>query len=467
MSQALSRRLDPTVAATGSVSVLVALVLGFAAGIDPLFAIAGALGLGFVLVAFANLTAGLVVFMVAIFMEAVVTSGSVLSFPKIGGLLLAVAWLIRASTDQRMAARTFLARHPTATFAIGAFMAWAAVSLVWAESTGDGFTSLYRYALNIALMLIVFSAVQTRRQATWILGGFVVGSAIAALYGLLVPPASDAEVAFREQGASGSPNDYAGLLITGVAFAIAAAIAIKRSPGLRFALVSVAIVCLAASFLTASRSGLIALAAAMVVAILIGARARLALSLLSALIVVGAITFFVSFAPDEVRERVAETVPGQVSSDEGRFTIWDIAYRVIEDNALVGVGVGNFQTVSADYVLEPGLLTRTDEIIDEPKVAHSIFLHVLAELGVVGAILFFGVVAFSVGAALRAASRFEAVGDQLMEGMARAAIVGLAAMLALFLFHSGQFSKLFWLLLALGPSLLAIAPEAYSQRYTR
>ena len=60
---------------------------------------------------------------------------------------------------------------------------------------------------------------------------------------------------------------------------------------------------------------------------------------------------------------------------------------MFEDNPIRGVGLGSFEKSSIHYVLEPGTLARSDQIIDSPKVAHNTYLRSLAELGVVGLLL--------------------------------------------------------------------------------
>src|SRR5205085_6511590 len=82
----------------------------------------------------------------------------------------------------------FFAPHPTYSYVLVRFIGWAAVSLTWAEKPGVGTTPLLRYALNLILFLIVYTAVRTPRHLVWTLGAYVAGSAAAAGYGLLNPP---------------------------------------------------------------------------------------------------------------------------------------------------------------------------------------------------------------------------------------------------------------------------------------
>ncbi len=110
---------------------------------------------------------------------------------------------------------------------------------------------------------------------------------------------------------------------------------------------------------------------------------------------------------------------------------------------------------------------RSDFIVDTPKVAHNMYLEVLAELGIVGAALFATILLFSLVCAFKAIEGFERSGDRGMEILSRALFVALVALLASDVFGSRQFSKQLWLLLSLGPAFLAIARAQLARGATR
>ena len=92
----------------------------------------------------------------------------------------------------------------------------------------------------------------------------------------------------------------------------------------------------------------------------------------------------------------------------GRVDIWTVGWRMVEHNTLNGVGSGNFSTSSIHYLLEPGVIKRDDFIVSTPKVAHNTYLQILAELGVVGFVLWITILGFSLVCAFkehRAAAR--------------------------------------------------------------
>ena len=73
-----------------SAVALLAALLGLLAGLNPGLSIVAALGLGFVLVTFASLATGVVLFTLLTFFELIPAGGA---STKLFGLLLALAWL--------------------------------------------------------------------------------------------------------------------------------------------------------------------------------------------------------------------------------------------------------------------------------------------------------------------------------------------------------------------------------------
>jgi O-antigen ligase len=165
--------------------------------------------------------------------------------------------------------------------------------------------------------------------------------------------------------------------------------------------------------------------------------------------------YFAYAASDEARERVTT-----IGSGTGRTDIWTVGWRMVEAQPLQGVGVGNFQTSSVHYLLEPGAILRDDFIVDRPQVAHNMYLHVLAETGIPGLVLFLGLLGAGTLAAWRASNQFAQRQDVLMESCSRVVVVALVALFVADFFVSEQLSKSLWLLVGLGPALLAISRRA-------
>jgi len=430
-----------------------AVALGLSAGVDAKIAIAAAVGLAFVVLVFSDLTAGLCLFAVIAFLDVLPhLGGSALSFSKIVGFLLAASWLAKVSTAQGTQ-NDFLRDHPAFTYVLAASVGFALLSLTWAEKAGAGTTPLLRYVLNVILFLIVYTAVRTARDFKWTIGAYVTGSVLAAGYGFLSPPETlNYYDVSRVTGTLGDPNQLAAVLVGGTVLAAVLTAALKGSPLLRLACAGATVLCAAGIFLTLSRGGLVALGFALVTAIVIGGRWRVQAVGLAAVLAMGAFVYFGFLASHDELSRVTSFGNGT-----GRTDIWTVGWRMVEAHPVRGVGIGNYTTSSIHYLLQPGPLQRDEFIVDTPKVAHNTYLQVLAELGVIGEVLFLSIVGFSLLCVLRAARIFERLKDTTMELLSRGMLVALAGVLAADFFISDQFSKQLWLLLGLGPALLAIA----------
>jgi O-antigen ligase len=127
-----------------------------------------------------------------------------------------------------------------------------------------------------------------------------------------------------------------------------------------------------------------------------------------------------------------------------------------------GVGAGNFQIAAVHHVQGVGALTSAYLIVDVPHVAHNVYLELLADLGIPGALAFIAVAVFSLLAAGRAARAFERQGDVQLEIASRCLVLSLVAFLVADLFLSGEFSKQLWLIFALCSAALALSRKGTS-----
>ncbi len=433
----------------GALAVPAAMV-GLLAGREPELAVAAVLGLAFVTLVFVSFPVGLCLFTLVTFLEALPASGGV-SFSKVAGGLLVLSWLASAVAHRaNPARRDLLGLHPGFASLLAAFVGWAAISMLWAESTDAATTDVLRFALNIALFPIVFAALRLPRHVVWLFVFFVAGALISAGYGVVTGEAGE----LRLEGAGLNPNQLGGLLAVGTILAVALALSGRgRWFGSAAALLAAA-GCAAGLFTTVSRGALLGLGVALLATPFVAGRGRRTGALvLIALTACWAVTWFATIAPSDAVDRITRSE----SSGSGRSDLWKIGWRMVEDHPLRGVGVGNFPVSSIDYLLVPGTLMRPDLIVDRPQVAHNIYLHVASELGLVGITLFVAILLYSLYSALIAARVFALRGDHSMEILARGLLLALIGLLAADFFSSQLYSKQLWLLLAAAPALRAIA----------
>ncbi len=449
----MTARAELPIKALSALLVGAGLVVGVAAGFNPALAVVLAVALGFTMLVMSDLAVGVTLFVAISFLDVLPFGGIAVSVAKVTGALLALSWLALVAT-RSAGGNDFFDSHPTLSFLLLAFLGWVTLSASWAEYSGAAFESVYRFALNLMLFPIVFTAIRSRRHIVWVLAAFLGGALVSALYGILAAPSSDAIGSSdfnRLSGAGLDPNELAALLVASLAFAAAFA-ARRGTTVLRLVAVAAVPLCLAGVLLSLSRGGLVALTTALLTAIVIGGRWRL--PALTLLLVAGlsVLVYFGSIATPAERDHITANNGGT-----GRTSTWKVGWRMVEANAIKGVGGDNFRTSSIHYLLEPGTVPRSDFIVEHPHVAHNMYLEVLADLGIVGLTLFLAIIAFALKAALDAARTFQGSGDERMELLARALIVAVAALLAADFFLSEQYSKQLWLLLALAPAMRAVA----------
>jgi len=452
----LAARLDWGRWGAGLAGLPLAATVGLLAGLQPVFAIAVAIAVGFTLLAFTDLAAGTALFALITFTEFLPSGGAIVSVTKGAGLILAFGWFAQIVTRPSTRGE-FLGSHPIVAVVLVAFVGWAAVSVAWAEDAGPTITAVSRLALNAGLMLIVFTAARTAGQARMIATAFVAGTAIAAAYGLATPPA-EADLG-RLGAGSLDPNQLAAALCAGTALALGVAATWPRQPLIRWGSILVAVFGVVAILLTASRGGLISLAIALLAAMIFGRGWRPQIAVLVGVIAVIGYGYFAGFASDSVKDRISSTTQGQERTLEGRTTIWAVGWRIFEDNPGIGVGAGNFGVSSRHYILESGALGRSDQVLDVEQPAHNSYLEVASELGLVGLAGLLGILGFCLWCALSASRRFQEQGRDGMAALAFSLFVAIVGTLAANFFITELYSNHLWLLLGLAPALRAIARD--------
>ncbi|UJA19987.1 hypothetical protein HJD18_07020 [Thermoleophilia bacterium SCSIO 60948] len=367
------------------------------------------------------------------------------------GLIVVGAWTLAVSRRRGALAAQF-ARFPAVWLAVAALLSWLTLSVAWAADPALVLVDVWNWWVAALLMVIVVGVVNSERHARWVAVAFVVGAALSVIAGLVpgaVAPVEGLE-AGRFSGSFGDPNYLAAGLVPALAIA-AALYASERSPALRAMLVATSMVLLVATIATGSRGGLLAIAAALIVALVLlpRARARIAVAAIAAIALAGA---WITISSPETIDRVRS-----FDTNTGREDLWVVAWRVAEDNPGVGVGVNNFREVSPDYVRQPGSLERSDLIIREPTLVHNVYLQQFAETGIVGLVLLLALVVAVLAATFSAARSFARRGRETMSNLSLAVLLGQVSILTASFFLSNGYDKRIWFLFAIGVGLAGLA----------
>lgn len=432
-------------------------VMGIAVGIlaahRPLLALIAVGGALFLAGTVSDLAIGLFLFTILSFFDKVpALGGPAISVTKATGLVLALVWLAAVVTRER-GRRTLASDHPWLLYLLALFVIWTAASAAWAESPSDALATAYRFGLNLFLFVIAYTAIRSTRVAESLFSAFVLGALISLAFGLIAgTPSEFGGEEGRVGGAHVNPNELASVLVPAIALAAALALDRGLNPLVRLGAWTACLVAVAGTLLTLSRSGLLALAIVLISAPFLAGRWRGPATAATVAAIIAVVGYFALLASPQDYGRVTELGTGT-----GRVDLWTVATRIVEDRPLLGIGADNFRTTAIDYVVRPGVLREDEFIVSKPEEVHNIYLQVLAELGLVGFLLFVAVVAIAVRCVLRAAAAFGAAGNRTGELLARALLVAIFGNLVANFFASEIYSKQLWLLLALGPALLGVA----------
>lgn len=430
---------------------LIAIAVGAISGVQPSLGMVAALGVIFTGLVLTSLQIGFAVMVLFAFLEVLTVQAGV-SLAKAAGALIVIAWIAAATTRGRTE-RNFFREHAALTYLLVAFLGWNLMSLAWSQSSSLVMESVMRYGLNVFLIPIGYAAVRDRRDAIHILAAIVAGASIAAVSAILVPPAPESAVYGRATGTVGDPNELAAALLVGLSLAVAFTVNRHITAPLRAFSAIAAALCLTGILTSLSRGGLVGAAAALVFAVAVGGRWRGKVLALAGVVVALAAGYFAFFASLPAKERVFNIGS---TGGTGRLDLWTVGWRMIEAHPLNGVGSGQFAISSVHYLLRPGLIESGAFILSTPKVAHNTYLNIVAELGVVGGLLFGAVLLVCVGCTLLALRTARSANDECMEILLRGLVVGIGGYLVTLIFLSENYAKLLWILLALGPILLAV-----------
>jgi O-antigen ligase len=411
-----------------------------------------------VFIVFRSLIAGLALFVVLTFPDQIPGAlgvGPTLAKPL--GIVIVISWLLTIAGD-RDRTIPFLPRDaPVLTYTLLALVVWSLASLVWASDRSLTLHSASRLVQLVALIFVTYSAVRKPRDLLVLVWAFLIGAVVTSAYAL----ANGTLRGGRLTGGLFNPNDLAAEIVIAIVMATFLLISARRAS---FRLLFLAFLSVFAVVLlqTQSRSGIIALAAAFAFALVFAGPLR---GRLTAVILIAAsmgLAYYVYAAPPQFRERVTSIVTGTSQASPLREDTWKIALQMTRAQPVHGVGLGNFPALESQYftsnlnVLEIGQLRRLELVV------HNTYLEILAELGIIGLILFGTILARTVGrATVMLATHGREGGTRILTRAITAATVGV---LTSQVFNSGEYSKQLWVLLGMAVAAASLGSEARLER---
>ncbi|HET7137532.1 MAG TPA: O-antigen ligase family protein [Gaiellaceae bacterium] len=442
-------------------AVVLVSAVGVAAGLShgPLLIAAGVAGAAYLLLAItAPLPAVVLFFLLTFISQLSVVSGGV-SVAKGAGGALVLGWVYREISG-RGDRSAFSTNRAFVVFS-AAFLVWCLASTLWASDSGAAFSSSARIAQGPLLVIALVGLAKDERAVHVLCGTFLAGATLSAAVGLSGVTRPDtvavASADNRLTGGIGDPNYLAAVLVPAVALALFMSQAPRR-PGTRVPILLAGTVCLVALFLTQSRGGIVALAVTVVVGIAFAGRARRNIVVAASGVLAVASIYLMLVAPPHALGRITQFTSG---GGTGRTDLWTVALKSFEGSPVQGIGLGNFVVVEPTLVVDVNTdLPRADLVVTQRQPVHNTYLHIAAELGLVGIVLFLAALGAVVVAARDGVRALVGAGNYPLELVGRGLVVGCLGMLTAFTFLTAQYEKQLWLTLGL---VLAYARVARSR----
>jgi O-antigen ligase len=274
----------------------------------------------------------------------------------------------------------------TWTHVLGAlFVLWFSLSNPNAAFVLGNRVWFFTFIQLLVFMWLTTQLVNTREQEKRLLLAFAIASVVSALFAIpQVTYGMDSATSIRATGLTGHPNGAARIYVLAIVFLAYFVFSEKRRSWQYPSLIGLGIL-FAALAATVSRTGLLLLlTAGGSILVFPGHQLKrkkievLSSLLLGALLVV----------PSDYWRIAAGILPSIVTGTDSvgfRYMQWEAGFQMWRDHFLSGVGVGQFQTTIPFYG------TQFTPFYGLGYVSHNFILALLAETGIIGALLFVGV----------------------------------------------------------------------------
>ncbi|MGI8497943.1 MAG: O-antigen ligase family protein [Gemmatimonadaceae bacterium] len=303
-------------------------------------------------------------------------------------------------------------RFPSLVVWSGVFLVWSFFGFSQSRYPGIVWEHLIDFAKIWLITLTAANVIRTRAQLRFFLlfflGCFALYPVRGALFNYFVYRESMEGRAYWKM-IYANPNDIAAFCLLQLSLAIGVLLTDRRGWARKAALAGILVLPFLV-LLTQSRGAFIALVVFALFAL--GAqRRRKRVRAIATVLVVGAIVAVA--APESAWKRLGGianfTAGGQVDlyrmdregSAAQRYEIWKVALAIIRDQPLFGVGLGAYPLAHQAYATRPDF----DKMARGKRDAHSTYLSIFAETGIVGLVLFLVVLLVTVRDAERVRRR--------------------------------------------------------------
>jgi putative inorganic carbon (hco3(-)) transporter len=271
---------------------------------------------------------------------------------------------------------------------VAAFLLWGIAGIYGALDVGNAIKVLSIFVMGASVYLVTSQTIRSPEEAHRVLWAAAVAVAITALYAVVagfVGSLSDVqadeggEAYARFAGIFGHPNVLGGFL----ALAIPSMVALVASEGVWWRRLSgclLVIAAMAGLVLTYSRGAWLGGGVGLLILLPVLKRG---FWLILGAVLLGPVLVGMATSADDLLARLESiAAAGSDPALMSRLEIWGIAFRLVAEHPLLGVGLGNFQAAYGKLMVpDLPLLTYPLEL---PEHAHNLFLNLAVEVGLVG-----------------------------------------------------------------------------------
>jgi O-antigen ligase len=321
------------------------------------------------------------------------------------------------------------------------FILWFFVSNPVAAWSGDR-NWLWTYVQLWILLWLTGRLLESPDRQRMLMGSFAIIAVLSALFGLQeVVIGESIKLTVRETGLVGNSNAAARYFTAALVFLNFFRETTSRRVIRLCTLVAIAILLVGIMF-TVSRAGLLLLIVALGL-ILIKRAPKVHHREFGLIFVVSLVVIFAT--PEKYRDLVESYIIPSIEQGTDtvglRYSLWEAGLRMSVDHPLRGIGIGRFHDNLPAYgadLLPPHRLN-----IIGP---HNMYVAVLSETGLIGLLLFIGLLFVSFLTLWRATR----LADPATASLARTWFIVLAVLLLGGLTKDDQYNKLLWIVLGIG-----------------
>jgi putative inorganic carbon (hco3(-)) transporter len=362
-------------------------------------------------------------------------------------------------------------------FVIFLYVTSLAVTAIYAGAPELTFAEVEDISKRGVVALLIVALVSDWRRFQWAIGGIIAGAVLVSVISVVqvsfdmyesdfgglgnaqIQQIAGDLVSWRLSGPLSDSNYYAQTLLLALPFGL---ITLRHSRSTLWWIIGPAIAMLIgfAVIFTFSRGAIVAVGVVLIAllwhrrVLMLGVGVALALALVLAF----------EYLPGGYFDRLDAAMRDVASMLKGEGYITDLAVagRLAEmlaaihlflENPILGVGYGQFEILYQDTARNFGLMARGSD-----RQAHSLYLEILAERGVVGALAFAALLAFMFVSIIRSASALSANSLDFEAGWAKAFGLGVLGFMCAAVFLHEAYPHYFWLAFGIAASL----PQAAS-----